>query len=531
MKSPHTKIIEIDKSHYIPHETNEIGMFIGHFERGPIDYPIFITSIDQFKFLFGRGIGIYHQDWYQVYNYLQYTSGIWVCNAGGTRKSNSNNASEIIINTYDDWKNAYDLLAVNKIRIVARTPGIWGNLINIAIIDKTIWDNNSIVHGNIKAQEIFTFFEDGHVGICVFRGNLLVENLYIDISTSIKNIEEVNTTSIYIYAKVQDSTLLSEIIYYNTTIMKFNNGFSSFPTKFDFERTYNLFSDDYSIDIIIGNEKDNILAVNLAEYRKDCIAFLGLPTKEINYLAINIENTNDEILYTTNSCIIALQRFDFPKKMTEYSLNILNRYIASLGTSEYVHFTVNIKLQYDMFTDTLKLVNIAADTAGLKAQASLEQPWVVSAGLERGIIKNLDKIHLILNKKEVNSFYKKGLNITDNNILMSQRTMTTKPTAFNRINVRSLFNHLKKESVKILNRYIFDENTIRLRQSIGTDIKLYLEGIQINKGISRGRVHVYTQNNTIYVDIIIQPTYTVEQITIRMINTGTGIISEIINQG
>ena len=125
MNSPTVQIQTIDKSYYQPGFTNEVAAYVGYFEKGPINEPVFITDINQFKFIFGRGVDLFHNDWYQVYNYLQYASGIWVVRASGNKQWNANNGDSIYVNSKEEFEALYnDLDTVNGIRVIAKTPGL-----------------------------------------------------------------------------------------------------------------------------------------------------------------------------------------------------------------------------------------------------------------------------------------------------------------------------------------------------------------------------------------------------------------------
>ena len=586
MDSPSVQVQTIDKTTYIPNLTNEIGAFVGHFERGPIDTPIFITNIDEFKFLFGRGVDDHHNDWYQVYNYLQYASGIYVIRTCGTKKGNANNGDELYINTYADWLDKKATVSTNNIRFIARTAGAWGNLLSIAVITKNVWDSNPYINGALKAHEVFEFFEERHLGIAIFRDGLLVEKFY----KSYFDVETINDDSLYVYVKVndelanyeelsklsdfqtQDGVLnlgglvatdakenllytnvppISDIdlgnslitfdeyidanyTYYGNSIIKFSNGYNAEPVDSNFINSYELLenAEKYDIDIIIGNDRVNHLAVALAEKRRDCIAFIGIPTTFINYLTLLMGPGNpNEMAYTQNGVKIALSSFKMPSKLTETAVHELNKYISTIPNSQFVHFTMNIKVQRDAFTNTNKLVNVAGDTAGLKSKASLLSPWIASAGLEKGKIKNSVKMYINLNDAQIKEYYKKGLNFIQNNVLMSQKTYYTRPSSFDRVNVRSLFNHVEKETKLILNRFVFEENTLRIRQNIGSLVKRYLEDVRLNKGISEGQVHVYPSEsnpNEIIVEVYIKPTYAAEFIVLRMSNVGTNEILSVL---
>jgi hypothetical protein len=587
MSAPSVQITETSRPMFIPRITNEVAAFVGHFERGPINTPIYITNIDEFKFLFGRGVENHFNDWYQVYNFLQYASGIWVIRTSGNDKINANNGSDLFVNTYQDWVNQKDSITADNIRFIARTAGSWGNLLTIGVITKDIWNANASINGTLRARDVFEFFEEEHLGVCIFRDGDLVEKYY----KTYFNIEEINEDSLYVYVKTNDKLsgfqdlesiedffdqegridlggfqsldgredmgLLTQYMnksvdlgtvletfrdyvednyaYYGNNIISFTNGFNAFPTDVDFASSYEILEDkeDYEIDILIGNERVNYLAVQTAEKRRDCMAFIGIPTSFITYLKLNMGVGNpQETAYTQSGLVIATNEMKIPPKLNDAVIEKLNGYIESIPHSQFAHFTLDIKMQLDLFTNKYRLVNVAGDIAGLKSKASLISPWIASAGLEKGRIQNVRKMYINLTDTQRNNYYKKGLNFITNNTLMSQKTYYTKPSSFNRVNVRSLFNHIERETKKILNNYIFEENTLRIRQTIASQVKRYLEDVRVNDGIQNGRVEVYpsdTNPNEIIVDVYVQPTYVAEYIQLRMSNVGTNELTSTIS--
>ena len=606
MSSPSVINQTIDKSHYIPNFTNEVAAFCGYFEKGPINKPVFITDVNQFKFIFGRGTDLHHNDWYQVYNYLQYSSGLWVSRVSGNRYGNACNEDSLFINDKEQFEELYDGLDTYGLKIMAQTPGAWGNLLSVAVVSYDQWENNEEIYDGFYTKNLFTYFEPGYVAVCVFRKDKLVERFYKTDET----IDEINTESRYIYIKHNVSseqyllridcndgtsitiydlnetieldfssdlnknyqTLIKQLAsivdcmdngklrfldlnltielpflsdlnldpnnpdnkeyftYYGDNIITLSGGGSNFPTDVDIADAYDVFSnkEEYDLDIIIGNDKYNNAAVNLAETRKDSIAFIGVPTSFIEYLKLLMGPTNpQETAYTSSGMVIGIRETKIPLKITDEVITKLNEYVESIPNSQYVHFTMNVKEQLDGFTGNYKLVNIAGDTAGLKAQASLDAPWSVGAGLEKGQIRNANKIYFTV--KDTDTYYKKGLNYVQNNKLMTQKTYYTRPSAFNRINVRSLFNHLEKEVEKLLRYYVFEENTYRVRGIIASTIRRYLEDVKTNQGIDAGRVHVHGEGEEIIVDIYVKPKYVAEYIQLRMNNVGTDTKSNILS--
>lgn len=564
MNSPAVRLQEIDKTHYLPNFTNEVACFAGYFEKGPIDKPIFITDINQFKFIFGRGIGLHHNDWYQVYNYLQYSTGIWVVRSVGNRFNNAVNTGDktIAFDSKEDFDNNYAGVNVSKLEVIAQTPGTWGDLLTISVISYFEWVDNKEIYNGLMARNYFTYFEPGFVGICVLRNGKLVERFYKNEET----LSEINSESAYVYIRYDGSDFISDYVprydansendfydlnihnsipfyrdanesaygrRYETAIgensLELIEGWANFPTDIDIKNSYDIFLDKglYDIDIVIGNDKHNLAAVELAEARRDCIAFIGTPTTFIEYLKLMMGNDPQLSAYTQSGLVIGTKETKIPYRVTDIHIQKLYEYMESIPKSQFVHFTMNVKEQLDGFTGKYKLVNIAGDTAGLKAKASLDSPWSVGAGLERGVIKNIETLYFKVKNPE--TFYKMGLNYIHNNTLMSQKTYTTKASSFGRINVRSLFNHIEKEVEKLLRYYVFEENTYRVRGIIASTIKKYLEDVKANNGIDAGRVEVRGQDKEIIVDVYIKPKYSIEYIQLRMKNAGSETISNILS--
>lgn len=531
MSSPSIQTIEIDNTSYIPNFTNEIAAYVGFFEKGPINTPVFISNINEFKFIFGRGLDMYHNDWYQVYNFLQYASGIWVIRASGWQQWNANNGDRIFINSKEDFEEIYDSISLvnNRFRIIAKTAGDAGNLLKIGIIDVTKWNENIHIGYGSYAKELFTYFEEDYQGIVIFRKDQIVEKFYI-------HYDDINTIdSKYVYFKF--NPLDHGGNYYDDPMNEYNlielsKGSVDFATDDDFRTAHDILKnkDTYDIDIIIGNQYDNQLAIDIAESRRDCIAFIGIPTTFLTFLKTE-QDANNDILYTEDGLIIVLDIYNTPKILNTEDILKLFDYINILTESQFVHFTANIKEQIDGFTGKKKLVNIAADVAGLKSKASKDYPWTPGAGLERGIILNGESIYMNILSKDKDRLYKKGLNFIENGFLISQKTFLSVNSSFSRINIRSLFNHLEKTVEKILRRFIFEENRESVRRTIALEVKNVLKDMRVNRGIESGKVEVHKgkTDNEIIVDVYVKPLYVAEYIQLRITNVGTNTISDILS--
>lgn len=273
------------------------------------------------------------------------------------------------------------------------------------------------------------------------------------------------------------------------------------------------------IDIVIANELDNaVSAKNLAESRKDCIVFMGIPYEY-----------NDKIL------AVGKRTADATTNIVEYR-NVINY------NSMWISLVANYKYQYDRYNDTYRWINMAGDVAGLRAQSTENYAtWWASAGLNRGQIKNVQKLAYAPNKTQIGTLYNNGINAIvtfpgQGTVLWGQKTMLDKASSFDRVNVRGLFNTIERALAKMSKYQIFELNDTFTRNKIISMINPYLETVKSDRGIQDFLVVCDTTNNTpdiisrnqLIVDIYIKPTYAVEFLNLRFINSGVNDFSTVV---
>ena len=476
--SPNTNIQEIDKSNVPEAQAGRnIAMYVGEFEKGPINEPVFITSQLQFKQIFGRARDWNFNDWYQVFNYLMYSVPIWVCRTAGKDRVKANNNG-----------------------IVVNSPGEWGNIITVKIYNQeNYFSNKDNVRAIIPEDKI-----DGEYQVLVYRNDKLVEFFSIDKS------EEMN--SIYL-----------ESINLIPGEYKLENGYVSRANLADIkESTYIFEKDDYDIDIIIGNEKDNSIAISYAEYRKDCICFIGIPKEYIEYISVN-----DNKLTTEDGYIILYNKEEI-KVLNEKNKQNIVRYIESLPRSQYCFFVLGIKQILDNFDSKKKLVNIAGDIAGLKGLASTKNPWSLGIG-SNFKIKNYTDIRNYYSKEDKEFFYKLGVNTIDKNIILSEKMFIDAPAEYGLLSTRNTLNYIERACEKAMRRYVFGGNTKDVRGKIAAELKFLLSDIQLSGGFEAGKVHVTKdeKEEKIIINIYIKFNYLIHYVNLRVTNAGTRLFKEI----
>ena len=275
------------------------------------------------------------------------------------------------------------------------------------------------------------------------------------------------------------------------------------------------------IDIIIANELDNgISAKKLAETRGDCIAYMGIPYEY-----------NGKIMTTG-------------QKAATSTANIVKFRNSINYNSMWISLYANYKQQYDRYNSVNRWINIAGDIAGLRGKCSVENnPWIASAGLDRGQIKNAIQLSYSPNKTQRDTLYQNCINPvltfpSEGDVIWGQKTMLSKSSSFNRVNIRNLFNILERTLAKMSRNSIFEQNDSFTRNRILAKINPYLSQVQSDRGIDDYKTICDETNNTsqtiaenkLVVDIFIKPTYAVEMIHLKFTNAGTNDFSTIIDE-
>ena len=272
----------------------------------------------------------------------------------------------------------------------------------------------------------------------------------------------------------------------------------------------------YDVGLIAMGKADvdlaNYVIQNVAEIRKDCVVFVSPQ---------NID-TDEFIVGAT----------------TDQTEQIRN-YADLIVSSSYAFIDSGVKYQYDQYKDTYRWVPLNGDIAGLTARADFtNDPWWSPAGYNRGIIKNAIKLGYnpfarterdILYQSRVNPVVaERGQGI----LLLGDKTALSKPSAFDRINVRRLFITLEKAISTAAKYMLFEFNDTTTRNLFVGMLLPYLRDIAGRRGIQSFSVVCDASNNTEQViatnnfvaDIHIQPNYSINYITLNFIATKSGAV-------
>ena len=248
-----------------------------------------------------------------------------------------------------------------------------------------------------------------------------------------------------------------------------------------------------------GTQLDSI--ISLAETRGDCIAVVDL----VDY-GSTVTNTTGQAGLLNSSYAASY----WPWLQMQ----------SATGKNEWVPASVAIPGVY-AFTD-----NSSA-------------PWFAPAGLVRGGITGVIQAERRLTRTQRDSLYSKKVNpiasFPGQGIsVFGQKTLQTKASALDRVNVRRLLIELKKFIGDQARNLVFEQNTIATRNRFLATVNPYLESVVQRQGLYAYRVVMDDTNNTADVvdrnqligQIFIQPAKTAEFIVLDFTIEPTGATFE-----
>ena len=188
----------------------------------------------------------------------------------------------------------------------------------------------------------------------------------------------------------------------------------------------------------------------------------------------------------------------------------------------------------DIFTGRRMWVPFSGYAAAVFARNdAVSQPWFAPAGLNRGTFNCLD-IAFNPNQKQRDRLYEISVNPVvffsgDGFVVMGQKTLQTKPTAFDRINVRRLFLTLERATQRTLKYFVFEPNTEFTRTRLKSVITPIFEFAKNTEGlydyeiVADERINTpdVIDNNELLVSIYLKAVRSSEYILVDFIATRT----------
>jgi len=289
----------------------------------------------------------------------------------------------------------------------------------------------------------------------------------------------------------------------------------SAPSDADVIRAYDFLKSAEDVDVSLLMTGSHSSAVvrhcigNIAESRKDCVAFFS-PTKA-------------HVVAVTNS--------------STATTNVTGHRDTVNQNSSYAVMDSGWKQMFDKHNDKFRYVPLNGDGAGLCAQTDqVRDPFFSPGGFSRGQIKGVVKLPYNPKKAERDVLYQSQVNPIvsfpgEGTLMFGDKTQLSKPSAFDRINVRRLFILLEKAIANAARFQLFEFNDEFTRSQFVSMVEPFLRDIQGRGGIQDFAVVCDDSNNTPQVvdsnqfrgDIFVKPSRAINFIQLNFVAVRSGV--------
>jgi uncharacterized protein len=295
---------------------------------------------------------------------------------------------------------------------------------------------------------------------------------------------------------------------------------------------YNAIADGNKSQGIPSASYDNMINLlsNADDYQFNTLLtpglFNSLQTAKVSSIISNIQNRGDSI---------------FVLDLVPYgsTVSAVTTQAASRNTSYAASYWPWLQT---LDPDTGANVWVPASTmiAGVYAyNDSVSEPWFAPAGINRGGLGNVIRAEQKLPQTSRDTLYTGKVNPIatfpgTGVVVYGQKTLQTKASALDRVNVRRLLISLKSYIGQVAQNLVFEQNTIATRNTFLSQVNPYLESVQQRQGLYAFKVVMDDSNNTADVidrnqlvgAIYLQPTKTAEFIYLNFNILPTGVTFE-----
>jgi phage tail sheath protein FI len=500
-ESPAVQIKEIDLTGSVPAVTSTTGALVGDFNWGPVGTPILIGNETELAAVFGNPnagtAGV--EDFLSAAYFLKYSSSLYVVRALSLSDT------------------AYDG------NVYAKYPGSLGDEIVVSVCGAGADDGdaNTNEFGTWAHAPLFTSEPTGtEVHVVVIVDGAVTET-YEYVST-VSGAKTPNGTNNYIVDVIAARSswihldavpaaadyTLCDGTHVSPTVGEHVTAFDQFANK-----------DAIQIDFLIASaskgEMVDVAAIHtaitaIAEQRKDCVAVAS-----IDYNSARSGNAST--------------------------------YIATVNLdSSYLVLDSNWIRVYDKYNDKYVFIPAASSTAGVMAATDkVSAPWFSPAGSRRGQYLGVTELLHNPSKTSRDQTYKAGINPIvslpgQGIMLFGDKTKQSRPSAFDRINVRRLFLTIERAISKAGENVMFEFNDEFTRAEFVNIVEPFLREIQGRRGITDFRLVCDETNNTAEVvdrnefiaSCFIKPARSINYVTLNFVAVRSGVdFEEVVGKG
>lgn len=163
-------------------------------------------------------------------------------------------------------------------------------------------------------------------------------------------------------------------------------------------------------------------------------------------------------------------------------------------------------------------------------------PWFAPAGFTRGALADVTETQTKLNRDNMDTLYSANVNPiatipgSPSPIINGQKTLLNRTSALDRVNVRRLLIEIRRRVRVASNQILFEPNREETLARFSSLVEPILKQIQAQSGVDRYLVKIDTttttqadvENNTIRGKIFVQPTKSIEFVSLDFVVTNAG---------
>jgi len=550
--SPGVEVKEIDATSVVPAVSTSIGGFAGSFNWGPVEEIVTVGSEKELAANFGTSDSNTFKYFLTAAAFLKYGSALKVVRADAGAVNATTDGTGQLIKNKDDYENNYSSGELSKGIWASKYPSVLGNSISVSICTQGItsftgWAYSSSFDSAPGTSEYATNLGKGsandemHIAIIdtngLFSGTVgavLETFAYVSQASDAKKSdgtsnyykEVINGSSKYIWW-IDHSPTLSDagqalssasVTAFTISTSAIDNNLSggidpSSVSVGSIQTAYSLFEDSETVDVNLlfsvpdANGSKDIAdhLISIVNARKDCMAFVSPPIE-------------DTVGTSSPAADVKVWADSLPS----------TSYASTDSTALYV---------YDKYNDVYRWIGAAGHMAGLCANAdSVADAWFSPAGVNRGQLLGVTKLAFNPKKADRDTLYKARVNPIvafpgQGTMLYGDKTLLSKPSAFDRINVRRLFIVLEKAIATAAKAQLFEFNDEFTRAQFRNMIEPFMRDVKGRRGLTDFLVVCDTTNNTgevidgnrFVADIYVKPARSINFITLNFIATRTGV--------
>jgi len=547
--SPGVNVSEVDLTTVVPSVLTTAGAVAGQFQWGPVNKRISVDSEITLVNRFGKPNGNTYTSFFTASGFLSYGNNLKVVRAANTASLNASETGSISVPNEDVFEVTY--LHQNNANtygsFIARYQGALGNTLSVSVADSASYSTwefkgyfstapgtsaQAAAAGATNDELHIIVIDEGGI-ITGTQGSILEQFAYV--SKGSNALDSLGNSNYYKNVLFNQSKYVYAIDppdYSNTNATWGNalagtsyatlaaayqgylvNGSDKEVQDGDITNAYDLFVNSDEVDIALVMAGDASVPVqqyiidNIVTVRKDCVATISPPSASV------VNNAGNEVTDIT-------------------------AWTASLARStSYAIADSGWKYVFDKYNNTYRWVPLNGDIAGLCVYTDyVRDAWFSPAGINRGNIKNAVKLAWNPIQTDRDAIYSLGVNpvITlagSGTVLFGDKTLQTKPSNFDRINVRRLFIVLEKTIARAARSSMFEFNDDFTRSQFVSLITPFLRDVQGRRGIYDFRVVCDATNNTSQVidsnqfvgDIYIKPARSINYIQLNFVSVRTGV--------